>query len=141
MALQVVPLTNEPNQVFTVQLQVDGSPLSLNLTVNYNEMAGYWLLSISDINNNLLIDSVPMICGDYPAANILGQQRYLAIGSWYIVNVSNLLVTSGSIDTGFGQGAFGIGAFGAPGQGGVDYPNNTNLGSDFQLWVGDTPTV
>ena len=51
MGLQVIPLTNSPGQSFTVQLMIDGAPLSLNITLTYNEMAGYWILSISDINN------------------------------------------------------------------------------------------
>jgi hypothetical protein len=141
MPLQVIPLTNSPNQSFTVQLQVDGNPLSLNLTIGFNEMAGYWILSISDINNNLLIDSVPMITGSYPAANLLAQQRYLAIGSWYVINVSNLIAEAGS-GVGYGQGGYGAGVYGGQlGLGGIDYPNSTNLGTDFQLWVGDTPTV
>lgn len=141
MSLQVIPLTTSPNQSLTVQLTVDGAPLTLNITVQYNEMAGYWILSISDTNNNLLIDSVPMITGSYPGANLLEQQRYLNIGSWYIVNVSNLTVTGGS-NVGYGEGFFGSGAYGGTtGESGVNYPDNTNLGTDFQLWVGDTPLV
>lgn len=139
MSLQQIPLTNSPNQSFTVQLQVDGRPLSLNLTVKFNEMAGYWILSISDVNNRLLIDSVPMITGGYPAANILQQQRYLAIGSWYIVNVSNIIPNTVS-GVGYGQGFYGFGGYGGEsGLSGIDFPDDTNLGIDFQLWVGDTP--
>jgi hypothetical protein len=141
MSLQIVPLTNSPNQQLTVLLQVDGAPLTLNLTVKFNEMAGYWLLSVSDSSNNLLIDSIPMICGNYPAGNLLQQQRYLAIGSWYIVNVANLTVT-GASDVGYGQGGYGFGGYGgASGQGGQDYPDASNLGTAFQLWVGDTPLI
>lgn len=141
MSLQLIPLTNSPNQQFTVSLQVDGRPLSLNLTIKFNEMAGYWIMSISDIANNLLIDSIPMICGSYPAANLLEQQRYLGIGSWYIINIGNLIPT-GSSGVGYGQGFYGQGGYGGQsGQGGQDYPDSTNLGTDFQLWVGDTPLV
>jgi hypothetical protein len=140
MSLQVIPLTNAPNQTLTVQLQVDGAPLTLNLTVNFNEMSGYWILSISDVNNNLLIDSIPMLCGNYPAANLLEQQRYLGIGSWFIINVANL--SPNGSDLGYGEGPYGFGAYGGEsGQGGLDYPNSTNLGTDFQLWVGDSPKV
>lgn len=141
MSLQQIPITNSPNQSFTVSLQVDGSPLSLNVTLKYNEMAGYWMLSLSDINNNLLVDSVPVLCGGYPAANLLQQQRYLGIGSWYVINVSNGLPTGGS-GIGYGGGFYGQGPYGGQsGQGGTDYPDSTNLGTSFQLWVGDTPTV
>ena len=141
MALQVIPLSNQPNQSFTVQLQVDGLPLSLNLTIRFNRMAGYWVMSISDANNDLLIDSVPLLTGSYPAANLLEQQKYLAIGSWYIVNVSNTQI-SGTLSTGYGEGLYGEGPYGGgAGLAGSDYPNQYNLGTDFQLWVGDTPLV
>lgn len=139
MSLQVIPLTTAPNQSFTVQLNVDGAPLSLNVTLKYNEMAQYWILSISDVNNNLLVDSVPVLTGSYPAGNILQQQKYLNIGSWYIVNVSNLTLDIGT-ETGYGEGFYGFGPYGGLlVEGGIDYPDNTNLGTDFQLWVNDTP--
>jgi hypothetical protein len=125
----------------TVQLQVDGNTLTLNLIIKYDDMAGYWIMSISDISNNLLIDSIPMICGAYPAANLLQQQRYLAIGSAFIVNVGNTSSVGGG-NIGYGQGGYGQGPYGGQeGQGGVDYPNQFNLGTTFQLWWGDTPSV
>lgn len=139
--IQVIPLTNDPNQQFTVILQIDGAPLTVNVTIKYNSMAGYWIMSISNASNNLLIDSVPLITGTYPAANLLAQQAYLKIGAWYIVNISNLSVDTGSF-VGYGEGPYGAGGYGGLlGQGGFDYPNDTNLGTDFQLWVDDTPTV
>jgi hypothetical protein len=140
--LQQVVISNSPNQSFTAALTVDGQALSLNLKIRYDEMAGYWVMTISDVNNNLLVDSVPMICGAYPAANLLQQQRYLAIGSAYIVNVSNTNESSVTTGLGYGQGGYGQGGYGGGiGLGGVDYPDNTNLGTDFQLWWDDTPTV
>lgn len=141
MSLQVIPLTNSPNQSYTVNLDIDGSPLTLSITVNYNEMAGYWILAIYNASNTLLIDSVPMITGTYPAGNLLQQQKYLNIGSWYLINVSSLSVNTGS-ETGYGEGFYGASGFGGEqGEGGFDYPNATNLGTDFQLWVDDTPDV
>ena len=111
MSFQIVPLTNAPNQSFTTTLVVDGANLTLQLKVNYNEMAGYWMLAISDAMGNLLLSSIPMVCGDYPAGNLLGQYRYLAIGSAYVLNISNAQ---------------------------QDRPNYSNLGSDFLLAWGDT---
>jgi len=141
MALQVIPLSISPNMTMTAQLTVDGGPLSLNLKFKYDSMAGYWVMSISNTNNDLLLDSIPLITGSYPAANILGQYRYLRIGSWYVVNVSKIVPKVGAF-TGYGEGWYGAGPYGGElGLGGTDYPNDTNLGSDFQLWVGDTPDV
>jgi len=140
MSLQVVPLTTSPNQTATIQLSVDGNPLIVNISVSYNQMAGYWILSISDASNNLLIDSIPMVTGTYPAGNLLQQQKYLNIGSWYIVNVSNLV--SNNSGDGYGLGLYGAGGYGGLFvESGYDYPDDTNLGTDFQLWVDDTPVV
>lgn len=111
---QVIPLTPSPNQSLTVQLQVDGAPLTLNLLIRWSSMAGYWVMTILDSSNNLLLDSIPLITGWYPAANILAQYIYLGIGSAYIINDGNS--TS-------------------------DYPGVTDLGSAWSLLWDDTPPV
>jgi hypothetical protein len=113
MPAQIVPLTTNPNQSLAITLQVDGSALTLQLSVSYSKAAGYWVLAIADQSGNLLLDSIPMICGYYPASNILQQYAYLEIGSAYIINVSGVA---------------------------QDSPDDTNLGSDFQLLWSDTPT-
>jgi hypothetical protein len=109
---QVIPLTASPNQSFAVTLQVDGKPLTLNLVISWSAMAGYWTMSISDVNDVLLLDSIPLITGWYPAANILCQYEYLQIGSAFILNDGN----SES-----------------------DYPGSTDLGTAFSLLWDDTP--
>lgn len=86
---QTVPLTNAPNQTFSVQLVVNGQPLTLNLALSWQSMSGYWTLQISDVNNNELVASVPLVTGVYPAANILAQYGYLEIGSAYLLNTGN----------------------------------------------------
>lgn len=111
---QIVPLTNNPNQTIQVTLNVDGQNLTLRLSLLYNSMAGYWLMDIADQNGNDIVVGIPLITGDYPAANLLMQQRYLEIGSCYIIN--------------YGQVA-------------ADYPDATNLGTDFILLWDDTPIV
>ena len=90
MADQIVPLTSAPNQSVRVDLSVDGSTLTLNLKVRYNDVAGYWVMTILDANGNLLLDSLPMLTGIWPAANILSQFVYLKIGSCYLINVSGV---------------------------------------------------
>lgn len=114
MASQLVPVTSAPNQSFAVSLNVDSSVLLVQLGVRFSEIAGYWVLTIKDRYGNTLVDSVPMITGAYPAANLLQQHRYLGIGSLYLVNASGLA-----------QG----------------WPDATNLGQDFVLLWSDTPTV
>lgn len=89
MSEQLVPLVQAPNQTFTVQLTVDGSPLTLNLTLGYSAMSGWWQMQVADAQNTQLIASVPLITGYYPAANLLAQYGYLKIGSAYLLNTGN----------------------------------------------------
>lgn len=111
MADQVVPLDNSPNQTFAISLSVDGSILQLNLAISFAEMAGYWLMDISDVNGNLLLASIPLITGEWPAANLLAQYAYLGIGSAYVINA---------------------------GQAAIDYPDSVSLGTSFVLVWSDT---
>ena len=112
---QLVPLTNDPNQNLVAPLSVDGLIQDMFLTLRFNEAAQYWVMTVSDVQGNLILDSVPFITGNAPAGNILGQFAYLGIGSAYIINAS---------------------AVAAP-----DFPNSVDLGSDFVLIWGDTPAV
>ncbi len=112
MANQVVTLSPQPNQLVTVQLEVDGAALSLNLSIYWYYMAGCWLMDIYSAQGAQLLSGVPMITGSYPAANLLGQYAYLAIGSAYLLNQSG---------------------------GASDYPSSSNLGTTFVLLWGDTP--
>ena len=109
---QIVPLTSNPNQSFLANLTVNGAALKLNLSIQFNEIAQYWTMSIADANNNPILASVPLLTGSWPAANILGQYQYKQIGSCYLLNLTN----------------------GGPN---LDYPNGQNLGTDFILLWGD----
>lgn len=108
---QVIPLTNAPQQSMAVSLKVDGTVLRLQLAIYFSEMAQYWVMDISDSSGNLLISSIPMLTGGWPAANMLSQYGYLKIGSAYIINL---------------------------GQVADDYPNSTELGNNFSLVWDDT---
>jgi len=109
---QIVPLTSDPNQIINTTLSIDGANKNVQLGLKYNEMAGYWVLSITDPSTQeLLLDSLPLITGEYPAGNLLGQYAYLGLGAATLVN-------AGNVD--------------------MDYPDDTNLGTDFQLIWGDT---
>ncbi len=89
MSSQLIPLTLSPNQTFSAQLTVNFQPLTLNFSLSYSAMAGYWQLGVSDVNNNLLVASIPLITGQYPAANLLAQYQYLNIGSAYLLNTGS----------------------------------------------------
>lgn len=111
MVDQVVPLTPVMNQSMSITLSIDNKNVTLGLTFIYNTPGGYWYMSITDDSGNMLLDGVPLVTGDYPAANILDQYSYLGIGSAYVVS------TSANLD--------GI-------------PSENNLGTDYYLVWSDT---
>jgi hypothetical protein len=111
---QVVAWQQSPQQQQqTCTLSVDGASLTLKLTVTYNPMAGYWLMAVADAYGNLLLDSIPLLTGQYPAGNALGQYAYLRIGSCCIVCASPNPTT--------------------------DYPTANNLGNSWVMCWGNTP--
>lgn len=92
MSYQIVPLQSAPNQTFTVQLLVNAQPLTLNISLSFSEMAGYWQMVVSDVNGSQLLACVPLITGWWPAANLLEQYQYLNIGSAFLLNTGNASV-------------------------------------------------
>ena len=115
MSNQIIPLTTTPNKVMQITLNINGENRTLQLNIRYNEIAKYWILGIIDPATGLyILDSIPLITGQYPAANILAQYNYLRIGAAYILNVSNS---------------------------DMDYPDKTNLGTDFVLLWTDNPIM
>jgi hypothetical protein len=114
MADQTIQISGTGNQAMTVDLNVDGAILTLNLTFTFLEMANYWAMSIANSDNVLMLDSIPLLTGYYPANNLLASYVYLFIGSAYLVNISNT---------------------------GEDYPSRTTLATDWALIWSDTGRV
>jgi hypothetical protein len=84
MPAQVIPLDSSPNQTWQASVNINGAVLTFFVTVSYNEIAEYWVMAISDANQNLLLSDVPLVAG----LNLLRQYQYLGIGSIYLINVS-----------------------------------------------------
>jgi hypothetical protein len=101
MAMQIVPLTSN-NQTFNCQLSIDGTNKTFIFSITYNTPGGYWFMSISDSNGVMLLDSIPLLVSDFPAADLLGQYTYLKIGSAAVVPTSTLS-TSVLDDTNLGS--------------------------------------
>lgn len=109
---QVIPLDSSPNQSFRITLSIDGENRALSFKIRFNEIAQYWVMTVIDpSDDSILLDSVPMVTGEYPADNIIEQYAYMEIGSAYFVNVGNV-----SAD-----------------------PTDEDLGTNFILIWGDTP--
>jgi hypothetical protein len=111
--MQIIPLDNSPNQKFQATLSVNGANITFSFFISYNEVAGYWLMRITDPKTGIVIlDSIPLvtITRNPEDANLLTQYSYMKIGCAYLVKVA-------PTDS--------------------DYPDSTNLGTIFQLLWGD----
>lgn len=109
--MQLIPLDNSPNQTFQATLGVNGKNITLGFGLSFNEIAGYWVMKISDpTTGEYLLDDIPLIIDGSLGANLLAQYEYLEIGEAYLVRTSP-----------------------SPG----DYPDADNLGKAFQLIWGD----
>jgi hypothetical protein len=101
MAFQLLPMNSRDNQTFQAVLSINGINKTLQFFVRWNEIAEYWTMRITDpATSEVLIDSMPLVTGDYPAANILGQYTYLGIGKAYLINIGNVSANPSHTDLG-----------------------------------------
>lgn len=80
-----IPLTNYPNQSFTCNVPVNGSNIEFRFELWYNEVAGYWLLSLYKVIGNVpLFSNLPLLHSINTFSNILCQLGYKNIGGCII---------------------------------------------------------
>lgn len=102
----ILPVTSQPNQTFKAKVIIDSENIELTIHLNYREICGYWTMDIIDKNDVMLLSNMPLLKGQGDASNILHQFRYLDLGYLIVLDATNC---------------------------GSDYPNATQLGSDFLL--------
>ncbi len=88
MAQVMIPLVQGTNQTLTCTLPINGGNVELTFSFTYNTPGSYWYMSITDANNTLLLDGIPLVCGS-PPYDILAPYQYLNIGSAYLVPTSS----------------------------------------------------
>ena len=107
---QIIGVSSSPNQVLAADLNINGSSISVLLSVGYNRISNFWAMDIATPFGIPIVSSVPLLTGSWPAANILMPFQYLNIGSAFILNVSG---------------------------GRTDRPLSTNFGTSFFLLLGN----
>lgn len=80
-----IPITNQPNQIFTCTIPQGQNNITLNFIVIWNEVALYWMLSLTNAQIDLL-EMLPLVNTD---SNFLSQFAYFDIGSAYLMPTSN----------------------------------------------------
>ena len=110
MPSQILPLSTAPNQSLAVALSINGQSVNLKLKISFNQQAGFWIMDIADTHGTPLVSSIPLVTGAWPAGNLLAPYTYLNIGSAFLINQNGVA---------------------------SDWPDSSNLGSDFLLLWSD----
>ncbi len=85
-----LPLTNDPRQVFTVDVVIDGIALHARMEIRYLSALDQWVISIWDnATSVLLVNQVPLICSYGELNDLLLPFRYIrdgaGIGSLFVL--------------------------------------------------------
>ena len=84
-----VPITNDPNQSFSVSIPLTGRNIVFDLLIRWNTVAEYWAIDIKNNSTNTgVIQGLPLIPANFPADNMLAPFAYLDIGGAYLVRTS-----------------------------------------------------
>ncbi len=83
------PLTNDPRQVFTVDVTIDGAAMHARVEIRYLSALDQWVVSIWDnATSVLLVNQVPLICSYGELNDLFLPFRYIRDGA----GVGSLLV-------------------------------------------------
>ena len=85
-----LPRTNDPRQVFTVDVMIDGAALHARVELRYLLGPDRWVISIWDnAASVLLVNQVPLICSYGELNDLLLSYRYIrdgaGIGSLFVL--------------------------------------------------------
>ena len=86
-----IPLKPYPNQTFQCRVPINGINKNFEFFLWYNEQAGYWLMSLTDVEKEeLIFDNIPLLSSGIYFHDILHQLEYKRIGMCFIVPVSDV---------------------------------------------------
>ena len=59
----VLPLTEDPRQVFTLDLMIDGDPFHARVEIRYLPGPDRWFLTVSDAaTGEMYVNQIPLVC-------------------------------------------------------------------------------
>ena len=86
----VLPLTEDPRQVFTTDLTIDGAAFHARIELRYLSAPDKWVISIWDnASSELMVNQIPLICSYDMLNDLLVPFRHLrdgaGIGSLFVL--------------------------------------------------------
>ena len=90
MTEYILPFTNDPRQVMTLDLTIDGEGFHARIEVRFLSAPGVWVISVWDNSNGeLLINQIPLICSYGFVNDLAAPFRHLrdgkGIGSLFVI--------------------------------------------------------
>lgn len=90
MAWHEIPLDTAPDQEFRVTVGVADDNIPLVIRLRYNTEGDFWHMDVSnDSTSEMLIANVPLVTGEYPAADLLRQFQHLGLGAAVILPITD----------------------------------------------------
>lgn len=109
---QIIPSPTTRNEWKIVTIEIDNVKKSIQLRFRFLDTLGLWHISIYDPNTGgCLAESIPLLRGLYPSADLLGPFPHLGLGSAFIIPLVAVPTS--------------------------ENPTDTNLGTEFALVWGD----
>ena len=89
MTSNILPLTDDARQVFTLNISIDGMPFQARVEVRYLPAPDVWVISIwDDSSGELLVNQIPLICSHGQVNDLLLPFRHVrngkGLGSMFI---------------------------------------------------------
>ena len=86
----ILPLTEDPRQVFTLDLTIDGDPLHARVEIRYLPAPDCWVISVWDNSSGeQLINQIPLICSCGQVNDLFLPFRHLregrGLGSLFVI--------------------------------------------------------
>lgn len=90
----VIPLTDDPRQVMTLDLTLDGDPFHARIEVRCLPAPDLWVLSLWDnANGELLLNQIPLICSYGEINDLAAPFRHLrdgkGVGSLFVIRATD----------------------------------------------------
>ncbi len=86
----ILPLTEDPRQVFTLDLTIDGDPFHARVEIRYLPAPDCWVISVWDNSSGeMLINQIPLICSCGQVNDLFLPFRHLregrGLGSLFVI--------------------------------------------------------
>ena len=109
----VIPVTSDPdNTMAVINVDINGERMQFLFRFRFNVSMEYWFMDVSNaVDGTPYLSGIPLVTGEYPAADLLEQFHYKGIGRAVIVKMMDTPTT--------------------------DIPKEKNLGVEFTLSWGD----